>query len=208
MQSKPFKLLEFFVLFIVLPVSFVLEYAFVLKLIFGVLGFLYIIYYILRIEKLKMSISNSIYWKKFWRETLFKFLGISVITGVYMFFFDSTKLFSVVINKPFLWGAILFIYSVFSVYPQEVIYRTFFFNRYHSLFQSKALLIVVNALLFSLAHLFFGNALALFLTFVGGFLFAYTYSKTQSTLLVSIEHAIFGSWLFTVGMGEMLGFPV
>lgn len=208
MQSKPFKLLEFFVLFIVLPVSFVLEYAFVLKLIFGVLGFLYIIYYILRIEKLKMSISNSIYWKKFWREILFKFLGISVITGVYMFFFDSTKLFSVVINKPFLWGAILFIYSVFSVYPQEVIYRTFFFNRYHSLFQSKALLIVVNALLFSLAHLFFGNALVLFLTFVGGFLFAYTYSKTQSTLLVSIEHAIFGSWLFTVGMGEMLGFPV
>jgi len=26
-------------------------------------------------------------------------------------------------------------------------------------------------------------------------------------LLVSIEHAIYGCWLFTVGMGSMLGFP-
>lgn len=45
------------------------------------------------------------------------------------------------------------------------------------------------------------------LTFIGGLLFALTFKKTKSTLLVSIEHAIYGSWLFTVGMGEMLGFP-
>jgi len=45
------------------------------------------------------------------------------------------------------------------------------------------------------------------LTFVGGILFALTFQKTKSTLLVSIEHAIYGCWLFTVGMGEMLGFP-
>jgi membrane protease YdiL (CAAX protease family) len=44
-------------------------------------------------------------------------------------------------------------------------------------------------------------------TFIGGILFAYTYQKTKSTLLVSIEHAIYGCWLFTVGMGTMLGFP-
>jgi hypothetical protein len=25
--------------------------------------------------------------------------------------------------------------------------------------------------------------------------------------LVSIEHAIYGNWLFTVGMGQMLAFP-
>jgi hypothetical protein len=45
------------------------------------------------------------------------------------------------------------------------------------------------------------------LTFIGGILFAFTFKKTKSTLLVSIEHAIYGCWLFTVGMGEMLGFP-
>jgi hypothetical protein len=55
--------------------------------------------------------------------------------------------------------------------------------------------------------MFFKNTLVLFLTFLGGVLFALTYNKTRSTLLVSIEHAIYGSWLFTVGMGNMLGFP-
>jgi hypothetical protein len=44
------------------------------------------------------------------------------------------------------------------------------------------------------------------LTFFGGLLFAFTYSKTKSTFLVNIEHAIYGSGLFTLGMGVMLGF--
>jgi membrane protease YdiL (CAAX protease family) len=75
------------------------------------------------------------------------------------------------------------------------------------LFQNEALFLFFNATLFSLAHLFFRNALVMFITFLGGLLFALTYKKTKSTLLVTIEHAIYGCWLFTVGMGEMLGFP-
>ena len=67
--------------------------------------------------------------------------------------------------------------------------------------------IFLNATLFSLAHIFFRNTLVLILTFLGGLLFAFTYHKSKSTLLVSIEHAIYGNWLFTVGMGEMLAFP-
>ena len=112
------------------------------------------------------------------------------------------------LNKPIKWLVLLFVYSFFSVYPQELVYRTFFFKRYDGLFKNEALFIFVNAILFSLAHLFFGSTLVLILTFLGGFLFAYTYKKTQSTLLVSIEHALYGCWLFTVGMGEMLGFPI
>jgi membrane protease YdiL (CAAX protease family) len=62
-------------------------------------------------------------------------------------------------------------------------------------------------MLFSWAHIFFKNSLVMILTFLGGILFAITFKKTQSTLLVSIEHAVYGCWLFTVGMGSMLGFP-
>jgi membrane protease YdiL (CAAX protease family) len=93
------------------------------------------------------------------------------------------------------------------VYPQELIYRTFYFQRYSKLFNNNSLFIFINAIVFSLAHIFFRNTLVIVLTFLGGLLFALTYSKTQSTLLVSIEHAVYGCWLFTVGMGEMLGFP-
>jgi membrane protease YdiL (CAAX protease family) len=65
----------------------------------------------------------------------------------------------------------------------------------------------MNAIFFSLGHLFFKNTLVIVLTFLGGLLFAFTFNKTKSTLLVSIEHAIYGCWLFSVGMGSMLGFP-
>ena len=100
-----------------------------------------------------------------------------------------------------------FYLQFFSVYPQELIYRAFFFQRYKNLFSNDKLFIFVNAVIFSLAHLFFKNTLVIVLTFLGGLLFAITFNKTKSTLLVSIEHAIYGCWLFTVGMGNMLGFP-
>ena len=130
-----------------------------------------------------------------------------MLTTVYVYVTDSTKLFIVVRSKPLLWLCIVFFYSTFSVYPQELIYRTFFFSRYEALFKNKKLFLFMNAIVFCLAHFFFKNTLVLILTFLGGLVFAWTFQKTRSTLLVTIEHAIFGSWLFTVGMGEMLGFP-
>ena len=96
-----------------------------------------------------------------------------------------------------------FIYSIFFIYPQELIYRTFFFQRYEAFFNNAVLFIFINATLFSLAHLFFRHTLVIILTFFGGILFVLTYKKTKSTVLGSLEHAIYECWLFTVGMGEM-----
>jgi len=207
MQSSLFKYIEFFILFIAVPVSFVLTYPFWLKMTVGAVGFLYIIYVLLQIEKMKFKIAQGLHWKAFWKQTLLKFLLISILTTIYVWLFDSENLYTIVLNKPLLWIVIVFVYSIFSVYPQELMYRTFYFQRYESLFPFKTLLIFVNAMVFCLAHLFFRNALVLVLTFLGGLLFGLTYCKTKSTLLVTIEHAIYGSWLFTVGMGSMLGFP-
>lgn len=173
----------------------------------GTFGFLYILFVLLRVEQNKFKIAPNLNWKSFFKRVAVQLIGIAILTTIYMWFVDKSNLFVVILNKPLLWMAILFIYSLFSVYPQELIYRTFFFQRYRNLFKSEALFIVVNAALFSLAHIFFRNGLVMILTFVGGILFALTFKKTKSTLIVSIEHAIYGCWLFTVGMGSMLGFP-
>jgi CAAX protease family protein len=207
MQSSVYKFIEFFVAFIVVPISFVLEYPVLLKMVIGVSGFLYILFVLLRVENNQFKIAKGLNWKLFWNQTLLKLLAIIILTTIYVWWFDKTNLFSVVLNKPLLWLAILFIYSVFSVYPQELIFRTFFFQRYEGLFKSKALFIFINAIVFSLAHLFFRNTLVLAITFLGGLLFGLTFYKTKSTLFVTIEHAIYGCWLYTVGLGEMLGFP-
>ncbi len=207
MKSTPYRSIELFLLFVGIPISFVLEFPIWIKMILGVLGFGYVVFVLLRIEKNQFKISNNLNWKQFWKQTLLKLIGIAIVTTLYMWIVDSSNLYGVIRNKPMLWVIILFLYSLFSVYPQELIYRTFFFQRYEGLFKSEVLFVLVNAALFSLAHLFFRNALVMLLTFLGGILFALTFRKTKSTLLVSIEHSIYGCWLFTVGMGEMLGFP-
>ena len=207
MQSIRYKFLELFIIFILIPISFAFNYVPILKLTIGVLGFTYIIYVLFKVEKMKLQIEKNINWVAFWKLTIIKLLIIAVITSLFVWFTDANSLFIVVLNKPKLWILILILYSLFSVYPQELLYRTFFFKRYKNLFKNENIFIVINALLFSLAHLFFKNMLVLMLTFIGGILFAITFKKTKSTLLVSIEHSIYGCWLFTVGMGSMLGFP-
>ena len=207
MKSNTYKLIEFFIVFILIPISFALEYSPFIKLGIGFVGFLYVIYLLLKVERKKFKVAQGLNWKQFWRETVIKLAIIAVLTTLFVWFTDNARLFEVLLNKPLLWLTILFVYSVFSVYPQELIYRTLFFERYAVLFQSNSFAIVLNAVVFSLAHIMFKSTLVLVLTFLGGLLFALTYTKTKSTLLVSIEHAIYGSWLFTVGMGTMLGFP-
>ena len=207
MKSIRYRLIEFFIVFIIIPVSFAFDFPIWVKMLIGLGGFIYVVYVLLKIENNKFQLRQHINWTQFWRRTSLKFIAIAIITTTYMYFVDYKNLFIVIKTKPSLWVIILFIYSFFSVYPQELIYRTFFFQRYESLFRSHTLFVLVNATLFSLAHIFFRNTLVMFLTFTGGILFALTFKKTKSTLLVSIEHAIYGCWLFTVGMGEMLGFP-
>ncbi|MDG5491774.1 CPBP family intramembrane glutamic endopeptidase [Psychroserpens sp. SPM9] len=207
MQSVSYKLSEFFIIFILVPVSFAVEYPLFIKMIIGLLGFLYVVFVLLRIEKNKFKIAQNLNCKQFINQTLIQLTVIAILTSLYMWIVDPPNLYTVIINKPLLWLVILLVYSIFSVYPQELIYRTFFFQRYQSLFKSKTVFIILNAALFSLAHLFFRNGLVMILTFIGGILFALTFQKTKSTLLVSVEHAIYGCWLFTVGMGNMLGFP-
>ncbi len=207
MQTAIYKGIELFLLFIVLPLSFLISYPIAIKMALTIIGFLYILIILKRKGLLKLRFPDKMYWKPFWKETIIKLAIVMIITGLYVLFVAPDKLFSVLIKKPHLWLMILFIYTFLSVWPQEIIYRTFFYERYQGLVKNKWLFVFINAILFSLAHLFLRSFLVQALTFIGGMLFAYTYQKTKSTTLVSVEHAIYGNWLFTVGMGEMLAFP-
>ncbi|WP_282086091.1 CPBP family intramembrane glutamic endopeptidase [Aquimarina algiphila] len=207
METSTYKGFELFFLFVLLPTSFLIEYPKLIKAILAITGFVYILIFLKRKGLLKLKFPDKAYWRPFWKETVIKLAIIVVVTGMYVFLIAPDKLFSVLIKRPEVWGIILFVYTFLSVWPQEIIYRTFFYDRYSGLIRNKWLFIFINAILFSLAHLFLGSFLVQVLTFAGGLLFAYTYQKTKSTTLVSIEHAIYGNWLFTVGMGDMLAFP-
>lgn len=136
-----------------------------------------------------------------------RFIGFILVSSLLVWLFLPDTLFSVVIANPWLWLAVSLFYAVFSVYPQELLYRLFFFKRYQTLISNRSLFIGLNAVLFSLAHSFLLNNLVFLLTFAGGVLFALTYKKSQSLMLASIEHSAYGIWLFTLGLGQQLAFP-
>ncbi len=141
------------------------------------------------------------------KNMLVRISSFILVSTIAMAVFYPERLFYVVMNKPLLWIGICLFYSVFSVYPQEFLYRTYFFARYRVLIKNERWFALVNATLFSFAHVMFGNTLVYVLTFVGGLLFAYTYSKSNSLILVSIEHSAYGIWLYTLGIGHLLAFP-
>ena len=100
-----------------------------------------------------------------------------------------------------LWLGTLLIYPICSVVPQEIIFRTFFFHRYKGIIPSKQARCLLSSASFALAHAIYGNWLAVLLSGIAGLLFGYRYLTTRSTLVVVVEHSIWGSYLFTVGIG-------
>jgi membrane protease YdiL (CAAX protease family) len=105
-------------------------------------------------------------------------------------------------QKPALWAVVMVAYPVLSVYPQGLLFRAFFFERYAELFPGRWAMILASAVAFAFLHIVFRNWLAVALTFLGGILFAANYAKTGSLEASSFEHALYGCFLFTVGLGQ------
>lgn len=99
------------------------------------------------------------------------------------------------------WLILLVTYPLLSVYPQEIIFRAFFFHRYEALFPTRWGKITASSLTFGFAHIVFANWVAPVMTAVIGVQFAVTYARTESALQVAVEHGLWGLYAFTVGLG-------
>jgi len=104
-------------------------------------------------------------------------------------------------RRPVFWAVVMVAYPVLSVYPQGILYRAFFFERYAVFFPGRWTMILASAAAFAFLHIVFRNPLAPALTFFGGILFAFRYAGTGSLAVSSFEHALYGCWLFTIGLG-------
>jgi membrane protease YdiL (CAAX protease family) len=127
---------------------------------------------------------------------------LCVLLGLGVWRFAPELLFSFVKRSPVFWGIVMVGYPLLSVYPQELIFRAYFFHRYQALFGAGWAMIAASALAFGFVHISFGNWLSVVLSMVGGVLFALTYQQSGSLFLASIEHAFFGNFIFTIGLGQ------
>ncbi|MGV9821565.1 CPBP family glutamic-type intramembrane protease [Nocardia xishanensis] len=131
-------------------------------------------------------------------------VAAAIAIGLTLAVFSPERLLSLPRAEPLLWAVVMVFYPLFSVYPQELIFRKFLFQRYAPAFGGGWALIAANAAAFGFAHIIFGNWIAVALTLVGGILFGYRYRRTGSLLVVSVEHALYGCLAFTIGLGGFL----
>lgn len=135
-----------------------------------------------------------------WPAILIRFLVIGIVILVFIKLVIKGPLWSDLhTNRKLLYAIIL--YPFFSAFSQELIFREFFFYRYSALFRKNWLLILVNVLLFSFAHLYFASWIVIIFTLIGGAIFALTYVRTRSLLVVTIEHSLYGLLVLVSALG-------
>jgi membrane protease YdiL (CAAX protease family) len=143
--------------------------------------------------------------RPFLKRLAVRVTGLALALSAVQLAIDPSGAWSFPRRETFAWAAFALIYPVLSAYPQELIYRTFFFHRYGGVFRNRARLIWASSLAFAVMHLVFQNAVAPLLSLPAGYLFATTYARTRSTLAAGIEHALIGNLVFAVGMGAYFG---
>lgn len=206
--GKTFSWVELVALFIGIPIFlYFFNKIHIPKSIPLLIAFLFTLTYLLRsksFSKKSFGLNEYKSWKQFGIR-----IGISLIaiTLLSITFLPQDRLFYLPINNFKLWALIMIFYPLWSAFTQEVIYRGYYFHRYLKLFKSENTAIAVNGLLFGLLHIIFRNWIAVIGATVIGLIWAYTYFKHRSIIIVSIEHAIVGNYLFTIGLGYYFYVP-
>ena len=102
---------------------------------------------------------------------------------------------------PYRWGLVVLLYPFLSALPQELIYRTFLYHRYTPLFGTGPARLAASTMAFAFLHIMYDNAFALVSTLLAGALLSRTYQRSRSLPATTVEHALYGWIIFTVGLG-------
>lgn len=166
-----------------------------------------------------MAIGSLRYWKKqtqyplgtlwrwpqnthgVWASIVARFVVCVLAMTLFTWGHDASRLLGLPQQNPAMWLMIMMLYPLLSVIPQELIYRLFFFERYRMLFPSERAMILASGFAFGHVHLVFNNLVAYGMSMVGGWLFASSYSRHKNFAMLWAEHALYGCFVFTIGLG-------
>lgn len=111
------------------------------------------------------------------------------------------RMFSMLIHRPETMLTIALFYPLLSALPQEVVFRALYFRRYRDILPEGVPGLLLNAALFSLAHLMYWSSVVMVMTFAGGFVFAWAHAVRRSFPMAWVMHAIAGLIVFAAGLG-------
>ena len=199
--------LEWAALFVAFPVLAFMEWLPVSKfLVFGVPVLYALLVYRLSRQGSKPDAASPRRSVSLQQLPIVRIIALSVLLVLLARLMLGNGWFGLPRYRPELWLLIMCLYPLVSALPQEFLYRRFYMWRYARLFpageSSGNAMLLSNAVLFSLLHLMYDNALALIVTFIGGALFAWSYQRSGRLRWVWLEHAVYGQVIFTSGLGR------
>jgi len=207
MNGRPRKcylLIEFLALFVALPVVFYLFRRYVAHRVMVLIlltGAFCTVYLVRQHHFPREAFFRTLGWRRHLKKVLLTFalpaLALIPLTALFL----TDRFLALPREHPSAWLVVLVFYPVLAAYPQEIIFRGFFFHRYRLLFPKQVAMVLVSSLCFAWAHLMYANWIAPVLSAMGGLLFSYRYLRTKSLLVVGLEHGLWGNFLFTVGIG-------
>lgn len=202
-RTPIYRIVEFGVIFIGLPVVFFFDLLPAPKIPALVVLTLFCLILLL----LDNSFSNSEFVslrasKKEVKRILLRFVLTIPLVLLVAWYWLPDQFLIIPKTNPRLWLLIMVFYPFVSAYPQELIYRSFLFHRYKEVFKNPVALFWVSVATFSFLHIIYDNWVAVVLTIVGGYLFTKTYNQSNSLILASIEHSLYGLLIFTSGLGS------
>ncbi|MDR5651165.1 CPBP family intramembrane glutamic endopeptidase [Ruixingdingia sedimenti] len=136
-----------------------------------------------------------------WGQLALFTLGTALLAWAVLRWMAPGQAFFLLHYQPELLAMIWALYPVLSALPQEIVFRPLFFRRYGVILPGGPAIMVLNAAVFSLAHLMYWNAVVALMTFAGGLVFAHAYHRQQSFPQAVLLHSLAGNVLFTVGLG-------
>ncbi|HUJ24805.1 MAG TPA: CPBP family glutamic-type intramembrane protease [Myxococcales bacterium] len=130
--------------------------------------------------------------------------GLSLLSLVLLLgLFAQWPSFALPRERPLVWAGVLLLYGPLSALPQELLYRMLFFRRYGELFATPAARVAASAIAFGWAHVMVHRALVMPLAALAGVLLSITWLRSRSLLLVTLEHTLYGAFVFSAGIGGM-----
>ncbi|HXV76609.1 MAG TPA: CPBP family glutamic-type intramembrane protease [Candidatus Polarisedimenticolaceae bacterium] len=202
MHRRATRIAEYLLLFIALPVYLARRPAPIPVFpLLWLLAAVCLLYLVTRAEFDRRRLWDARYLSARLRAASLPFVVLAPPLAAAAWLVEPERFFGLVRFRPGLWTLVMVLYPILSVYPQGVVYRAFVFERYRGVFGGPVGSVLASAVAFGAAHLVFRNWVAPTLGLGGGLLFAWTYQRTGSSLVAAIQHAAFGCWIFTTGLG-------
>lgn len=135
------------------------------------------------------------------RRALFRFLFLAAVLAALTLFLMPERFFRFPLERFTLWLAVMVLYPLLSIIPQEIFFRSYYFARFGGAVARGWSGMLANGLVFGLSHIVLNNWVAPSCCALAGTLWAISYQQHRSLKWAVIEHSLYGCWVFTVGIG-------